>query len=97
MPTPFEKMKANLEAQAQAGNADAMYKLALIAEKATMSDKTQAYAYQKWRANAGDPRAQAALKRLEKIYPLIKSARATKWPMTGKTGQLPHFTPPFRG
>ncbi len=94
----FEKMKANLEAQAQAGNADAMYKLALIAEKATMSDKTQAYAYQKMAANAGDPRAQAALKRLEKDLSADQIRQGNKmaddWK---KTGQLPHFTPPFRG
>lgn len=95
----FDKMKANLEAQALANNPDAMHKLGLIAEKANLHDRTQAYAYQKIAYNNGYQGAQGALQRLEKDLSADQLRQANKmafdWIKNGRA--LPRFTPPFGG
>lgn len=95
----FDKMKANLEAQALANNPDAMHKLGLIAEKANLHDRTQAYAYQKIAYNNGYQGAQGALQRLEKDLSADQIRQANQmafdWIKNGRA--LPRFTPPFGG
>ena len=95
----FDKMKANLEAQALANNPDAMHKLGLIAEKANLHDRTQAYAYQKIAYNNGYQGAQGALQRLEKDLSADQLRQANEmafdWIKNGRA--LPRFTPPFGG
>lgn len=95
----FDKMKANLEAQALANNPDAMHKLGLIAEKANLHDRTQAYAYQKIAYNNGYQGAQGALQRLEKDLSADQLRQANQmafdWIKNGRA--LPRFTPPFGG
>lgn len=95
----FDKMKANLEAQALANNPDAMHKLGLIAEKANLHDRTQAYAYQKIAYNNGYQGAQGALQRLEKDLSADQLRQANQmafdWIKNGRA--LPRFTPPFSG
>jgi hypothetical protein len=95
----FDKMKANLEAQALANNPDAMHKLGLIAEKANLHDRTQAYAYQKIAYNNGYQGAQGALQRLEKDLSADQLRQANEmafdWIKNGRT--LPRFTPQYGG
>jgi hypothetical protein len=95
----FDKMKANLEAQALANNPDAMHKLGLIAEKANLHDRTQAYAYQKIAYNNGYQGAQGALQRLEKDLSADQLRQANEmafdWIKNGRS--LPRFTPQYGG
>jgi hypothetical protein len=95
----FDKMKANLEAQALANNPDAMHKLGLIAEKANLHDRTQAYAYQKIAYNNGYQGAQGALQRLEKDLTPDQLRQANEmafdWIKNGRS--LPRFTPQYGG